>query len=266
MRFGLNGASGRMGKAIVSLMDKQDHVHMWHRHPKIQEGIDGHFNVFVHRSFDEVCQHHPDVLIDFSSPEMLDYVVQMATQYAIPLLVGTTGLASKQHHLLRSASVNIPILYSSNTSLGIHVLRKLIRQAAQYLPMKNFDVEIIEAHHRQKIDAPSGTALSLAEDIAHIRGQSLEQSMLRPVNHVSGMQGSRSEGAIGISSIRGGSIVGDHDVMFIGTQEIIGIRHHAQSREVFASGALHAARWLAHQPPGWYGMDDVLKGYSHVNS
>lgn len=193
------------------------------------------------------------VALDFSTPSSLASHLKETTSKEIPILVGTTGLTSEDFHLIREASQKIPILQTSNTSIGITVLTQLIQQAAQLLD-EEYDIEIFETHHRQKIDSPSGTALSLGRSAA--QGRSLPSaSTPSDFNRV----GLRKKGTIGYAVHRGGGVTGDHTVRFIGDEEIVELSHRSLSRRLFARGALQAAKWLSQQPVGLYSMNDFLK-------
>ncbi len=172
----------------------------------------------------------------------------------VPLVVGTTGLEAKHEEALERAAHDIPIVYARNMSVGVNVFMEFVARAAQTLG-DDYDVEIIEAHHRQKVDAPSGTALALGESIAEIRDRSLEDLAVRTRD---GHTGPRVPGTIGFSVIRGGNIVGDHTVMFVAPEERLEFTHRAIDRRTFARGALRAAQWLAGRAPGLYSMSDVL--------
>ena len=195
-----------------------------------------------------------DVAIDFTLPAAVPANLAAAEDSACALVMGTTGLTPEHVALLSQTSENISIVYGRNLSIGVNVFTELARQAATYLGTE-WDVEITEAHHRYKLDAPSGTALQLGEAVADARGSNLADVQ---VLGRSGQTGERPAGAIGINAIRGGNIVGDHTVAFISDTETVELRHHAVDRELFAGGALHAARWLAAQPAGLYSMRDVL--------
>lgn len=190
-----------------------------------------------------------DGIIDFSKPEALPAVVAAARVRGCFLLVGTTGLTASHHILLEQAAAEIPVLEAANTSLGVTLLAALVEEAAARLP-KNFDIEILEAHHRAKRDAPSGTALHLAAAAA--RGRPGAKPL--PPDRA----GERAEGDIGYAVIRGGSITGEHSVFFAGPDERLELTHRAGDRRLFATGALTAARWLAARPAGRYSMRDVL--------
>lgn len=196
-----------------------------------------------------------DVVIDFSVAEASLTYLQQATVTATPMVIGTTGFTSKQRQEIAHLSQTVPCLLAPNMSVGVQVMFQLLRQAAMLLG-PDFDVEIIEAHHRTKIDAPSGTALRMGDIIAQTRGQCLEEAA------VHGRQdtiGRRSDAEIGMQAIRGGDIVGEHTVMFAGTGERIELIHRSQSRDNFVRGALRAAHWIVSQPPGLYGMEDMLQ-------
>jgi 4-hydroxy-tetrahydrodipicolinate reductase len=195
-----------------------------------------------------------DVAIDFTLPAAIAGNLAACKTSGTALVMGTTGLSPEHVAMLDEASELISILYGRNLSIGVNVFTELARQAAKYLG-DEWDVEITEAHHRYKLDAPSGTALQLGEAVADARGTDLDAVS---VIGRSGQTGERPAGAIGINSIRAGNIVGDHTVAFISDTESVELRHHAADRELFASGALRAALWLAEKPVGLYGMRDVL--------
>ncbi len=193
-----------------------------------------------------------DVWIDFTSPAAT--LAALAQTQARAAIVGATGFSPEQHAPIAAAAQRIAIVRSGNFSLGITVLAALVRQAAQKLGVA-WDIEITEAHHRRKLDAPSGTALLLGEVAAHGRGKSLGELRLSARD---GATGERPEGGIGFSVIRGGAIVGAHDVAFLAEREMITLSHQAFDRALFADGALAAALWVADKPPGLYSMNDVL--------
>jgi len=194
-----------------------------------------------------------DVLVDFSSPEALRASLDRAVSAAVPLLIGTTGLIDEHHALIADAAKIIPILKAPNTSLGVALLANLTERAARVLGPEHWDVEILEAHHNKKADAPSGTALHLGAAAARGRGASSPEERGRD-----GTGLKREAGAIGYASIRGGTVAGDHDVMFLGPDERLILSHRAESRAIFARGALAAARFLRGKPPGLYTMRDVI--------
>ncbi len=193
-----------------------------------------------------------DVLVDFSAPEALPSSIERATEANIPLLVGTTGIDESGDKLIADASRNIAVLRAANTSLGVAVLADLVERAAHALGPQ-WDIEILEMHHRMKADAPSGTALTLGEAAARGRGTAMTAERGRD-----GTGLKRQEGAIGFASLRGGTVAGDHDVIFAGPEERLILSHRAESRMIFARGALAAARFLAGKPAGLYSMRDVV--------
>ena len=226
IRISLVAPSGRMGQAIAAAIAED-------RRFALVEGAG-------------------DVLVDFSSPTALSSSVERATISGTPLLVGTTGLDSTADRLLADAAERIAVLRAANTSLGVAVLADLVERAAAMLGTE-WDVEISEIHHRHKADAPSGTALALGEAAA--RGR---RSELRAERGRDGTGLSRRPGAIGFASVRGGSVAGDHDVLFLGSDERLILSHRAENRMIFARGALAAARFLAGKPAGHYSMRDVI--------
>ncbi len=194
------------------------------------------------------------LVIDFSSAgAALDHLGACAAA-RVPLLLGTTGVGREIEVAAARAAKHMPLLIASNTSMGVTLLTELVRRAAAALPA-GFDIEIVEAHHRHKVDAPSGTALSLAEAAATGRGVELEG---RAVYARKGAVGARAAGQIGFAVVRGGDVVGEHEVLFLGEGERLSLKHSATDRSIFARGALHAGRWLAGQAAGRYEMRDVL--------
>jgi 4-hydroxy-tetrahydrodipicolinate reductase len=191
-----------------------------------------------------------DVAIDFSSARATGEHVAACAQAGVPLLIGTTGLDEAAQRQIDAAATRIPVLLSVNTSLALNVLLELVRQAAAGLPV-SYDIEIFEAHHRNKVDAPSGTALALADAAATGRGGS-------PERRTGGRSGARQTGDIGFSVVRGGDVVGEHEVRFLGSGEQLRLGHLATDRAIFARGALVTARWLSGQSPGRYRMADFL--------
>lgn len=195
-----------------------------------------------------------DVVIDFSSHNATPGIVQLCAEYKKAMVIGTTGHSDKARSDFSAASARIPLVLSSNFSTGVNTLFWLTRKAAEILG-PDFDLEIVEMHHRLKRDAPSGTAKTLAEILAEVRREQLDQV----VRHGRvGIVGERTNAEIGMHSVRGGDVVGDHTVMFAGPGERVELTHKASSRETFANGALRAAEWVAKQKPGLYDMLDVL--------
>jgi 4-hydroxy-tetrahydrodipicolinate reductase len=195
---------------------------------------------------------HGDVLVDFSAPAALAASLDQAVSAGLPILIGTTGLDETADARLSEASRQIPVLYAPNTSLGVALLAELVQRAAQVLGPE-WDIEITETHHRMKADAPSGTALLLGEAAAEGRATDLREERGR-----NGTSLKRAPGAIGFASLRGGTVAGEHDVLFLGPEERLILSHRAESRMIFARGALAAARFLVGKPAGLYSMRDVI--------
>ena len=195
-----------------------------------------------------------DVLLDFSSPSALETNLHAAIGAGIPILVGTTGLDDRHHVALDSAALAIPVLQTGNTSLGVTLLAHLVREATARLGPQ-WDVEVLEMHHRMKVDAPSGTAILLAEAAAQGRGIELADNAERGRD---GHTGARAEGAIGFASLRGGTVAGEHSVILAGEQERIILSHSAEDRMIFARGAVAGAEWLIGKQAGRYAMEQVL--------
>lgn len=237
--IGILGSNGRMGRAIAAIAADLGAT--------IAGGIDaGGDPLALARS--------ADVLVDFTAPSALEANLAAACEAGRPIVVGTTGLHPHHHELIENAAARIAVLQTNTTSLGITLLSRLVAEAAERLGT-DWDIEIIEAHHRHKVDAPSGTALLLGDAAAESRGASLAD--LKVVDRA-GLVGARAEGTIGFASIRGGSIAGDHQVIFAGLGERLELIHRAESREIFARGAVRAALWLARQRAGRYSMAEVL--------
>lgn len=249
IRIILHGACGRMGHIIADIVSRDPEA-------RIVAGIDAFGSAYadfpVYQSLDD-CREEADVIIDFSTASAMDALLACCMNRKIPAVVCTTGLSEEQMSLLKEASEKVAVLKSANMSLGINLLENLLSQAAPRLAAAGFDIEIIEKHHKAKIDAPSGTALALADSI----NDSLENSY-EYVYDRSGRRQKRPVKEIGISAVRGGTIVGDHDVIFAGEDEVITFSHRAYSRAVFGKGAVEAAKFLAGKPAGFYTMQDVL--------
>jgi 4-hydroxy-tetrahydrodipicolinate reductase len=197
-------------------------------------------------------QDHADVLIDFSAPAALQQSLDRAVSAAVPILIGTTGLDDLAGERIAAAAKDVAVLRAANTSLGVALLADLVERAAKVLG-PDWDIEIAELHHRMKTDAPSGTALMLGEAAARGRGTAFNADRARD-----GIGLKRAEGAIGFASLRGGTVAGDHDVMFLGPDERLILSHRAENRMIFARGAIAAARFLVGKPAGVYSMRDVI--------
>lgn len=238
-RIGIIGSEGRMGKAIAELLAGSEH--------ECAGGVDREEQAFELAAIS-------DALVDFSAPTALIGNLSAAKAENIPMLIGTTGLTAESHSAIDEAAQHIPVLQTGNTSLGVNVLSHLVERAAAALG-DDWDIEILEMHHRHKVDAPSGTALLLGEAAAKGRGIALEGNSERGRD---GITGARETGAIGFASLRGGSVAGDHSAIFATDQERITISHTAENRAIFARGAVKGAAWLIGRQPGRYTMNDVL--------
>jgi 4-hydroxy-tetrahydrodipicolinate reductase len=195
-----------------------------------------------------------DVLVDFSAPGALEFNLDAAIHAGVPIVVGTTGLEERHHWLVDAAAVSIPVLQTGNTSLGVTLLAHLVQEAAARLG-EDWDIEIVETHHRMKVDAPSGTALLLGEAAAKGRGVHLADEAVRGRD---GITGARKAGTIGFAALRGGSVAGDHSVHLLADNERLTFSHLAENRAIFAKGAIRAAEWIIGKAPGRYTMPEVL--------
>ena len=245
----MHGCNGRMGQMITSVVNDDENV-------KIVAGVDkfgGQKNDYP--VFEDIasCDVEADVVIDFTNSEAVDGLLAYCKDKKLPCVLCTTGLSDKQLADVDEASKVIPILRSGNMSLGINTLMKVLKEISPALKEAGFDIEIVEKHHKMKVDAPSGTALGLADAI----NESLDKKC-EYVYDRTGRRMQRPVDEIGISAVRGGSIVGDHDVIFAGLDEVITLSHTAYSRSIFAKGAVTAAKFLAGKEPGMYGMADCL--------
>lgn len=236
--IGIIGSEGRMGKALAAAATEAGFT---------SQGIDKGGDV-------QALAQNSDVLIDFSSPAALEENLAAAMAHGCAMVIGTTGLEERHHYLIDDASQDIAVLQTGNTSLGVTLLAHLVREAASRLDT-DWDIEIVEMHHRMKVDAPSGTALLLGEAAAEGRGVALADVK---DSGRDGLTGARKSGDIGFAALRGGTVAGDHDVIFAGPEEVIKIGHHAENRMIFARGAMKAAKWLLGQEKGRYKMPQVL--------
>lgn len=245
----LRGCNGKMGQVITEMVDEDEAA-------VIIAGIDissGRGSRYpVYKSFSQ-CKETADVIVDFSSPAYLFEMLEFARQHGIGVVLCTTGFSTADQALIKEASAYIPILQSANMAMGINLMLKLIREAARALCDAGFDIEIVEKHHNKKLDAPSGTALALANAMNEVLGMEYEYIYDR-----TGKRAERSRKEIGISAVRGGTIVGEHEIIFAGTDEVIEIKHSAYSKAIFARGAIQAAKFLPGRKPGLYTMKDVL--------
>lgn len=247
----MHGCCGHMGQVISDLVEKDTNA-------EIVAGIDvtdkGNTSYPVFTDIHE-CKTEADVMIDFSSAKAADTLLDYCVERSLPVVLCTTGLSDEQLAKVEDTAKKIPVLKSANMSLGINTLMKLIQDAAKVLATAGFDMEIVEKHHRLKLDAPSGTALALAD--------SLNEAMDNQYHYVydrSQRRQQRDDKEIGISAVRGGTIVGEHEVIFAGTDEVIEFKHTAYSKAIFGKGAIEAAKYLAGKPAGRYDMADVIEG------
>jgi 4-hydroxy-tetrahydrodipicolinate reductase len=261
IRLAISGIAGRMGQALRRLIESSDDLQLTagiDREARAGEGAArlGCLEVVVPGDAGRVLRE-ADALVDFSAPAALRELLE-ADPGALAgraLVVGTTGLGEAEEALLAAVATSSPVVVAANFSVGVNLLLQLVQAAARVLTEERFDVEIVEAHHRRKVDAPSGTALALAEAAASARAAPLE-TVRRDGR--SGQVGPRPAGEIGLHAVRGGAIVGEHRVHFIGDAERLELAHIASDRALFAEGALLAARWAAGRAPGRYRMSDVL--------
>ncbi len=245
----INGVNGRLGNTLVQVAKEHEDI-------EIVAGIDisaknsSHpFPVYENIN---LCDTKADVLIDFSRPEATESVLAYCVKNKIGAVIATTGLGDKEKQFINEASIHIPVFFTANMSLGVNLIMSLAKQAAAILG-EDFDIEIVEKHHNHKVDSPSGTALVLADAI--------NESLATKHEYVFGRHDKdsrRTKNEIGIHAIRGGTVVGEHDIMFLGNDEVIQITHAAHSKNVFAVGAIRAAKFISDKQNGLYSMSDIL--------
>lgn len=243
----LSGCMGRMGTAITEIVKNTENA-------EIVCGFDalsGERAYPVYTDYADV-KVDADAIIDFSHPSNFENILAFAKKNSLPIIMCTTGLSDEQKAKLKAAAADIPVFFSANMSLGINLLIRLAKMATKVLE-KDFDIEIVEKHHNKKLDAPSGTALAIADAIADTMTEGAQYVYERQ-----SVRRQREKSEIGIHAIRGGTIVGDHDVIFAGPDEVITLSHSAASREVFAQGAVKAAMFMSGKPAGFYCMDDLF--------
>lgn len=246
----MHGCNGRMGQVIAGLTAADPDIEIV-AGVDVSDHIQNSFPVF--KSILQ-CDIEADAIIDFASSKATDDLLDYCVNRKIPCVLCTTGLNEEQLKHVEEASKQVAVLKSANMSMGINILMKLLKEAAAVLAPAGFDIEIVEKHHNQKLDAPSGTALALADSINDEMNHEYEYVYDR-----SSRREKRPAKEIGISAVRGGTIVGDHDVIFAGTDEVITFSHTAYSRAVFAKGAIQAAKFIAGKAPGHYEMSDVIE-------
>ncbi|WP_148410585.1 4-hydroxy-tetrahydrodipicolinate reductase [Murimonas intestini] len=249
IRIIMNGCNGKMGQVISQIVRDDGET-------EIVAGIDivdcrdNGYPVFTDIT---KCDVEADVIIDFSSAKAVDTLLDYCEEKKIPAVVCTTGLSAEQTARIGELSGKIPVLRSANMSLGVNVLLKLLQDAAKVLAPAGFDMEIVEKHHKHKVDAPSGTALAMADSLNEALGNEYTYTYDR-----SQVRQERDPREIGISAVRGGNIVGEHEVIFAGVDEVIEFKHTAYSKAIFGNGAVQAAKFLAGKPAGFYNMSDVI--------
>lgn len=245
-RIAIAGALGRMGRAVAAAAAEGEVVARFDRPDSIGEGFTDSRHAL----------DLADVVIDFTSAAAAAALVRSAAELGRPaFVIGATGFTPAEDEAIREAARRLPIVRSGNFSLGVNILTGLVRETAARLSALDYDIEVFEAHHRRKVDAPSGTALMLGEAAA--KGRGVDLGLVRAGSR-DGVTGPRAMGEIGFSVMRGGGVIGEHSVIFAAEDEVITLSHSARDRALFARGAVAAARWVVGQPPGLYSMQDVL--------
>ena len=245
----MHGCNGAMGQVITKLVSEDNDA-------EIVAGIDrvdNRENQYPVFTSCEACDADADVIVDFSVAQAVDGVLAYALKRKMPLVLCTTGLSDKQLEGVKAASKQIPVLRSANMSLGVNTVFKLAAAAARILGEAGYDIEIVEKHHNKKMDAPSGTALAIADAINEAMDHRYTYKLDR-----SAERAKRDANEIGIQAVRGGTIVGEHEVLYCGQDEVIEIKHTAYSKAIFGKGAIQAAQFLKNQKPGMYHMSDVI--------
>ena len=246
----MHGCNGKMGRMIIEIVKNEEDAVIAAGVDKFT-GIPNDYPVFEKIT---QCDVDVDVVIDFSNAGAVDELLDYCVKKSLPVVLCTTGLSDEQLKKVDECSEKIAVLKSANMSMGINLLLKLLKDAAKVLAPAGYDIELVEKHHNQKLDAPSGTALALADSINEAMGNEYEYVYDR-----SQVRKKRDAKEIGISAVRAGTIVGEHEVIFAGTDEVIEFKHTAYSRSVFAKGAVEAGKFLAGQPAGMYDMGDVIQ-------
>lgn len=241
----MHGCGGHMGHVVASVVEKDPHC-------QIVAGIDPRETQADFKTFKNIadCDVSADVIIDFSTASAIPELLEYAKQKQIPVVICTTGISEQVLNQINETSQSVAILKSANMSVGVNLLISVVEKVAQTLSESGFDIEILEKHHNQKIDAPSGTALAIADAI--------KASLSEEHHYVFDRSQKREKTEIGIHAVRGGTIVGEHDVIFAGRDEVIEFNHKAMSKDIFAVGAVKAAKFLAGQKAGFYTMKDVM--------
>ena len=246
----MHGCNGRMGRVITGLIKEDEAI-------EIVAGVDAFTGIANdYPVFESIgaCDAEADVVIDFSNAGAVDALLDYCTAKKLPVVLCSTGLSDEQLKKVEESAKETAVLKSANMSMGINLLLKLLKDAAKVLTPAGYDIEIVEKHHNQKLDAPSGTAIALADSINEAMDHNFEYTYDRSTERKK-----RSAKEIGISAVRGGTIVGEHEVLFAGMDEVIEFKHTAFSRGVFGKGAVEAAKYLSGKPPGYYDMSDVIQ-------
>ncbi len=249
VRIIMHGCNGKMGQVITGLVADDPNAQIV-AGIDIADNRDNGYPVFTDI---KKCDVAADVIVDFAAAAAVDALLDYSVEKQIPVVLCTTGLSDEPLARVKESSKKVAILKSANMSLGINTLMKLLKDAANVFAPAGYDIEIVEKHHNQKVDAPSGTAIALADSINEARGGEYEYVYDR-----SQVRKKRDKKEIGISAVRGGTIVGEHEVIFAGIDEVIEFKHTAYSKSVFAKGAVEAAKFLAGKPAGMYDMADVI--------
>ncbi len=245
----MHGCNGKMGRVITNLVSQDNDIEIV-AGVDAYTGIDNEYPVFT--SIKE-CTVKADVIIDFAVTSAIDDLLDYSVSTKTPVVICTTGLSAEQLDKVNETSKKVAVLRSANMSLGINTLMKLLKTATEVLANRGFDIEIVEKHHNQKVDAPSGTALALADCMNQVLDNQYDYTYDR-----STVRQKRAKNEIGISAVRGGTIVGEHEVIFAGIDEVIEIKHTAYSKAIFAKGAIDAAKFLKGKEAGLYNMADVI--------
>ncbi len=250
VRIIMHGCNGKMGRVITKIVNEDANA-------EVVAGVDAYTetaNTYPVFESIEKCDVEADVILDFSNAAAVDGLLEYCMEKQVPVVLCTTGLSEAQLQKVKETSEKVAVLKSANMSLGINLLLKLLQDAAKVLAPAGFDIEIVEKHHNQKVDAPSGTALALADSINHAMEDTYDYNYDR-----SQVRKKRDKQEIGISAVRGGTIVGEHEVIFAGEDEVIEFKHTAYSKAVFAKGAVEAGKFLKGKPAGLYDMKDVIR-------
>ena len=245
----IHGCNGRMGHVIIDLVKEDKDI-------EVVAGVDAYgessYDFPVFKSLEE-CNVAADVIVDFSNASAAEGLLAYCEKTSTPVVLCSTGLSDDQLLKVKETSKKVAVLKSANMSVGVNALMKVLKEVSPLFAAAGFDIEIVEKHHNQKLDAPSGTAIALADSINNSLGNEYEYVYDRSTRREK-----RPEKEIGISAVRGGTIVGDHDVIFAGHDEVVTLSHRAYSRAIFGKGAIEAAKFLAGKPAGMYDMSDVL--------